>query len=226
MPYSRAYQGWLNRNQANFRSIISCIEILLYIFSGMGDTGLAIQGFSKLSKHGNQIKILLGDERAEGAQACSGTEWHRVGQQRGRGGVDFSDETCFRLVCEIVTESTRSRHDVFTRFVRLRADRSWRKKYCHSTYLATTDCTCHLQMQDNNIRFSDDLSAWSRPQRCQLAGGGTLLEPQLRPYESTPSDIIEQISRPFYRSDWSIILCIKVDKSRKKKRFPSYYYAT
>jgi len=28
------------------------------------------------------------------------------------------------------------------------------EKYYHSTCLATTDCTCHLQMQHNNIRFS------------------------------------------------------------------------
>jgi hypothetical protein len=29
--------------------------------------------------------------------------WYYVGQQTGRGGADFSDETCFRLVREIVT---------------------------------------------------------------------------------------------------------------------------
>jgi len=30
-------------------------------------------------------------------------KWYYVGQQAGRGGIDFSDETCFRLVREIVT---------------------------------------------------------------------------------------------------------------------------
>ena len=29
-------------------------------------------------------------------------KWYYVGQQAGRGGVDFSDETCFRLVRKIV----------------------------------------------------------------------------------------------------------------------------
>ena len=54
------------------------------------------------------------------------------------------------------------------------------EKYYHSTGLATTDYTCHLQMQQQHPIFQDDRSVWSRPQRCQLAGGRTLLETQLR----------------------------------------------
>ena len=34
-------------------------------------------------------------------------KWYYVEQQAGRGGVDFSDETCFRLVREIVTFASR-----------------------------------------------------------------------------------------------------------------------
>ena len=45
----------------------------------------------------------LGDERTEGAQACSGTELYCVEQRVGCGGVEFSDEICYRLVREIVT---------------------------------------------------------------------------------------------------------------------------
>jgi hypothetical protein len=47
------------------------------------------------------------------------------------------------------------------------------EKYHHSTCLASTDYTQHPIFQDGR-------STWSRPQRCQLAGGGTLLETQLR----------------------------------------------
>ncbi len=39
----------------------------------------------------------MGDGRTEGARACSGTEWYCVGPRVGCRGVDFSDETCFRL---------------------------------------------------------------------------------------------------------------------------------
>jgi len=45
----------------------------------------------------------LGDKRTEAAQACSGTEQYYVGQRVDRGGVEFSDETCFHLVRESVT---------------------------------------------------------------------------------------------------------------------------
>ncbi len=34
----------------------------------------------------------LGDERTEGAQACSRTEWYYVEQRVGDGGIEFSDE--------------------------------------------------------------------------------------------------------------------------------------
>jgi len=44
----------------------------------------------------------MGGERTEGARACSGTEWYCVGPRVGCRGVDFSDETCFRLR-EVVT---------------------------------------------------------------------------------------------------------------------------
>jgi len=44
----------------------------------------------------------MGDERTKGARACSGTEWYCVGPRVGCRGVDFSDETCFRLR-EVVT---------------------------------------------------------------------------------------------------------------------------
>ncbi|PMD66910.1 uncharacterized protein K444DRAFT_623160 [Hyaloscypha bicolor E] len=45
----------------------------------------------------------LGEKRTEGAQACSGTEWYCVEQRVGCGGIEFSDEICYRLVREIVT---------------------------------------------------------------------------------------------------------------------------
>ncbi len=45
----------------------------------------------------------LGDERTEGAQACSGTEWYCVEKRVGCGGIEYSDEICYRLVREIVT---------------------------------------------------------------------------------------------------------------------------
>jgi hypothetical protein len=44
----------------------------------------------------------------------------------------------------------------------------------HGLYLPPSNAT-----QQHPI-FQGDRSAWSRPQRCQLAGGGTLLETQLR----------------------------------------------
>jgi hypothetical protein len=52
-------------------------------------------------------------------------------------------------------------------------------EYHHSTCLATTDCTLPLSNVTQHPIFQDGRSAWSRPQRCQLAGGGTLPETQL-----------------------------------------------
>jgi hypothetical protein len=43
----------------------------------------------------------------------------------------------------------------------------------HASYLPLSNATQHPIFQDGR-------SAWSRPQRCRLAGGGTLPETQLR----------------------------------------------
>lgn len=45
----------------------------------------------------------LGDEKTEGAPACSRTEWCCVQRRVGCGGRELSDEICYRLVREIVT---------------------------------------------------------------------------------------------------------------------------
>src|SRR5437016_3261226 len=93
----------------------------------------------------------MGDERAKGAQACSGTEWHCVGQQAGHGGVDFLDKNAFVLfvrLLRLLAESTRSRHDVFTRFVRLQADSMEKSTSLHMPgndrlYLPPSNATQH-----------------------------------------------------------------------------------
>jgi hypothetical protein len=60
-------------------------------------------GGTSRAGEGVENRDRLGDERTEGAQACSRTEWYCVEQRVGCGGIELSDEICYRLVCEIVT---------------------------------------------------------------------------------------------------------------------------
>lgn len=62
-------------------------------------------GRTSRAGEGVESRDRLGDERTEGAQTCSGTEWYCVEKRVGCGGIEYSDEICYRLVREIVTFS-------------------------------------------------------------------------------------------------------------------------
>jgi hypothetical protein len=54
-------------------------------------------------RRGTDTHTHIHGEKVVGWRGSGELKWYYVGQQAGRGGVGFSNETCFRLVREIVT---------------------------------------------------------------------------------------------------------------------------